>query len=279
MTKGMLHVAILMWMYGGIGSLVSGQSEFIGVPQPYSIFVDFLIPLPGPRGQSELFFFIELLIWLVGKKDPLWCPDFGPESDPEVQNALIQIGKSQGTSPSKCDDFQQFMECNGVMIQQLSFTSKYREECMTFCEVIGAQCCEWYQRTDGYKFCTASFDCFVQPAARNSNQYGSYCALCSSKTIPSPNVFSIQNAHFIDGIQHKYIGIDDCAVRGAFCNVLSLNIYPRITNVWYLRIKLSDTSLTIQPFIVSSSLWGPVGITISRSIVDTTLVGSTTLCG
>jgi len=280
MTKGMLHVAILIWIYGGIGSLVSGQSEYIGVPQPYSIFVNFLIPLPAPR--SEFGFYYDLFMWLMDKKEdpyPLWCKDLYQESDPEIQDALIQIGKSQGTSPSKCDDFQQFVECNGLIIQQLSFTSKNREECMTFCEVIGAQCCEWYQRIDGYKFCTASFDCSVQPATSNSNQYGSYCALCTSKTIPSPNVFSIQNAHFTDGIQPKFIGIDDCAVRGAFCNVLSLNIYPRITNVWFLRITLNNTSLTIQPFIASSSMWGTVGITISRSIVDTTLVDSTTLCG
>ena len=238
----------------------------IGIPQPYSIFVDEVLLVPGVP------WYIEFLLWLADEEYE--CPPALNEvTDPIVQNAMAEVDKSQQTYVSTCSDFEQGTQCNGTIMKMLPFTSFSREECMSYCEGMGSHCCEWYQRPNGYKFCTASMDCFAQPSSLNSIN-GSYCAECNSTFIPS-QIYAIQIAQFQSTLQ--YIGVDDCPSRVGFCNLLSLQVYPRLTNVWYLRITVGE-SLTIQPF-VSPSMWGTVGVTVEPAVIATTLIGTSVLCG
>ena len=267
-----------------------GQSELVGVPQPYSIFVDQFIPLPG---GGKLMFFIDILMWLKDQYPPytpaVVCPHLKNVSDPAVQNALREVRNSKQTSPSSCPSFEQRMECNGTLIARRSFTSMSRDECKTYCEVQGSHCCEWYQRADGYKFCTGFVDCFAQTATHNSNIGGSFCSTCGYSTPELAYVFAIQSMYGIRENkvpQINYIGVDDCAAPGVFCNVRVLRVYPRITTVWYLRISqgisssTNNATLTIEPMFYPTSMWGPVGVTVSRSSPDTILLpGSSILCG
>ena len=91
---------------------VTGQSELVGVSQPFSIFVDQLIPLPGGGKYGKLMFFIDILMWLKDEDQlAVVCPHLKKVSDPTVQNALREVGNSMQTSPSSCPSFEQRMEC------------------------------------------------------------------------------------------------------------------------------------------------------------------------
>ena len=74
---------------------VTGQSELVGVPQPFSIFVDRLIPLPGGGKYGKLMFFIDILMWLKDEDQlavvsHIWkkCPT--PQSKMHCEKSVIQ---------------------------------------------------------------------------------------------------------------------------------------------------------------------------------------------
>ena len=268
---------------------VYSLSELFGVPQPYSLFVDSLIPYPSFPGDNFLTI-IQFFLWLTEEdqhSERCAYLDDIDEFTHSAKEAISNYASERNKQITECnDDYKQGTQCIGRNIMDWDFTSWSKTECADACEIYGADCCEWYQRSDGNKFCDVYIESSQVPATEVSKENidGSYSTLCNRKYDDFEYVISDSvGVTFGNNVTIGYVGVGESCPTG-MCAVMSMQgriYYTLIENMrWFLQIRMLQKSLIIRPYVyIGAGLQNVIGVNISSSSQYKATIINDTICG